>query len=981
MPQPLGTRVHAMGINPPHAQKALPKRSMIPDRLLEIAAGLTVVSNIVGPVDLATIEAGTGGFVIYGHAVHDWSGRSVASAGDFNGDGFSDVLIGAPKSQFTSAYQTGDSYVVFGKSGGFGTGVRLDDVVPDIGVSNAIGGIQMRGWGLGDRTGLNVGAGGDFNGDGFSDVIFGATGGDAANNAKTSAGDTYLVFGRAAPFPAGINLSGIGDDLGFAIYGEDAVDLAGSSVTLAGDINGDGFDDAIIGARYADGAGNLKDRAGGVYVVLGRSTWSGASLDLVAVAGGTGGFVIHGQDADDVAGHSVAYAGDVNGDGLDDVLIGAWRADGDGNAKPNAGGAYVMFGKSNGFGTQVDLATIADGSGGFVIHGLAANQFSGYSLSSAGDFNGDGFADVIITGGAGSCLVFGTGDGFGAAVDLAEIGAGNGGLVIADQDLDISVIVSSAGDVNGDGFDDLLLGARYEGALSRGEPNAGDSYVVFGKSAGFDATIDLRTIAAGVGGFAIYGKDAGDRSGYSVAAAGDVNGDGFADLLIGAPRAYGEADAKLQTGDSYVVFGRDFLSSVTHPGTTSGDTLAGTVGADSMVGGLGDDTLVGSGGADVLIGGAGNDTLRVSDLGFARVVGGSGTDTLALMGGGITLDLAAIPNTRLQDIERIDLTGTGNNTLWLTKLEVLNLSSTSNTLRVLGNAGDNVAFDDTGWVAGLSVGGVTPWSNGQARLEIADGVIPCFAPGTRIATPFGQRAVETLRVGDAVLTADGQAHLLIWTGGWDTDAADPAHRAVRILAHAFGPNRPVRDLVVSPSHALWLDGVLVPAVALLDGVRVLRDPAPPTRYLHLALPRHAAILAENLPAETFCPMGDGRYPDAPVVADPLPRLEEGAALEALRMRLGLRPRAGAPLAGFLERILPVEGGTVVEGWASDPDGLAQLAIDVAGVQVPVIANRWRMDLDRAGLPAAGFRCFLPTASDGGLQVTRRVTGEALLALA
>jgi hypothetical protein len=334
----------------------------------------------------------------------------------------------------------------------------------------------------------------------------------------------------------------------------------------------------------------------------------------------------------------------------------------------------------------------------------------------------------------------------------------------------------------------------------------------------------------------------------------------------------------------------------------------------------------------------------------------------------------------LQDIERIDLTGTGNNTLGITALEVLKLSSTSNTLRVLGNTGDSVSFGDAGWVAGANAGGFTPWSNGQALLEIADGVLPCFAPGTRIATPFGWRAIETLNPGDAVLTLDGQAHAIIWTDAWDTDAADPAHRAVRIRAHAFGPGRPARDLVVSPSHALWLEDVMVPAVALVDGVRVVRDVAPPVRYHHFALARHAAILAENLPAETFCPLGDGRYPGAPTVDDPLPRLEQGATLEALRTSLGLRPREGGTLAGFLECILPVQGGVIVEGWASDPDGQAQLEIDVAGAKVPVVANRWRIDLDRAGLPAAGFSCFVAVAPDTGIQVTRRTTGEALPAL-
>ena len=230
-----------------------------------------------------------------------------------------------------------------------------------------------------------------------------------------------------------------------------------------------------------------------------------------------------------------------------------------------------------------------------------------------------------------------------------------------------------------------------------------------------------------------------------------------------------------------------------------------------------------------------------------------------------------------------------------------------------------------------------------------------------------------------MLPADGAAQVLTWVGAWDTDAGDAAQRAVRVRADAFGRGRPARDLVVSPSHALWLEGVMVPAVALVDGVRVVREAAP-VRYHHIALARHAAVLAEDLPAETFCPLGDGRYPDAPEVADPLPRLEEGAALEALRARLGLGPRAGAAPAGFLERVLAVPGGIVVEGWASEPGGQAELLLGVGPVLVPVVANRWRIDLDRAGLPAAGFRCFVAGSPQGGVRVLRRATGEALAAL-
>ena len=364
---------------------------------------------------------------------------------------------------------------------------------------------------------------------------------------------------------------------------------------------------------------------------------------------------MHGQDAYDAAGFSVASAGDINGDGFADIILGARNADAAGNLTSDAGETYVVFGKASGFGSSINLSSIAAGTGGFVVYGEDQDDWSGFSVASAGDLNADGFDDLVIA---------------------SRLGDGAGNL----------------------------------------RTNAGDVYVVFGKSGSFGASVNLSALAAGIGGFVIRGQEAGDQVGWSVASAGDVDGDGFDDLIVGA--VYGDAagNAKADAGDSYVILGRDFLASVTHAGTSASETLTGTAGADDMVGGQGNDTLVGNGGADVLVGGAGDDTLRVSDLGFARAMGGSGIDTLALAGAGNMLDLAAIANSRLQDIERIDLTGTGNNTLRLTALEVLNLSSTTNALRVLGNAGDRVVLDEAGWVAGVNEGGFTRWSNAQASL-------------------------------------------------------------------------------------------------------------------------------------------------------------------------------------------------------------------------------------------------------------------------
>ena len=258
--------------------------------------------------------------------------------------------------------------------------------------------------------------------------------------------------------------------------------------------------------------------------------------------------------------------------------------------------------------------------------------------------------------------------------------------------------VSSAGDVNGDGFDDLIIGALF--ADPGGDSNAGESYVVFGKSGGFGSAVDLSTLD-GTTGFRLDGIDASDLSGRSVSSAGDVNGDGFDDLIIGARNADpgGDSDA----GESYVVFGGNFTGGAeTQVGDATANTLTANQGPgaiDILIGGLNDDTLISDGGADVLRGGEGNDTLAIPDADFSstrRIVGGNGTDTLRLDGSGITLDLTTVNDKRIVDVEVIDITGSGDNTLTLDVQEVLNISSHSNTLLVRRNAGDTVNIG-TGW--------------------------------------------------------------------------------------------------------------------------------------------------------------------------------------------------------------------------------------------------------------------------------------------
>jgi hypothetical protein len=569
---------------------------------------------------------------------------------------------------------------VFGKTDS--SAVNLSEV------TSGIGGFTINGEAAGDNSGFSVSGAGDVNGDGLDDLIVGAFGADLNGE---SSGKSYVVFGKADG--TAVELSDVANGTGgFAINGE-AGNGVGFSVSGAGDVNGDGFDDLIVNAPGANADGSGKS-----YVVFGKA--DNSSVEVSDVATGIGGFAINGEAEDDGAGISVSGAGDVNGDGLADLIVGASAADPNGES---SGKSYVVFGKAD--GTAVSLSDVANGIGGFVLNGEATYNEAGISVSSAGDVNGDGLADLIV-GAQGadpngnksgkSYVVLGKTDG--SAVNLSDVAAGNGGFVIngEGQSSISGGSVSSAGDINGDGLDDLIVGTDPITAIGMlaaislpGQVPTLRSYVVFGKTDG--AAVELSDVATGIGGFALE-KDY--LSSYSVSGAGDVNGDGFDDVLIGTPFTNGGVQDN--SGQSYVVYGGDFTGAVTQQGGTGDDLLTGTAAADVIVAGQDNDTLIGNGGSDILYAGAGNDVIAISDLNFNRIKGGSGTDTLRVDGSGMFFDLSAIANNQITGIEQIDLNNSGSNALAFNKLDVLALSDT-NQLVILGNTSDVVVSLGQGW--------------------------------------------------------------------------------------------------------------------------------------------------------------------------------------------------------------------------------------------------------------------------------------------
>jgi hypothetical protein len=338
--------------------------------------------------DPSSFSSGSEGVKIVGAHENDMLGAAIEAAGDVNGDGFADCLIGAPGVGTSATADVGAVYVIFGKTGPY-TDIHIFKLVTGIHGFAIFGeASNMR---LGSSHTSLRGAFGDINGDGIDDFAVASSNADYAE--RNAAGMVYVIYGKpASEAVTDIDLAHELGDAGVKIGGAAVGDKIGTSISGAGDVNGDGIRDLLIGCAGSSPEG--REGAGAAYVVY--CTEDMADIDLAEFETGDAGVKILGAAAAHMLGTTVSNAADLNGDGLADLVLGAPGAHTE--LGHDVGCVHVIYGSNAQQTNDIDLADFEAGpETGYTVCGNTAGAKLGSAVAHAGDVNQDGIDDVLLS--------------------------------------------------------------------------------------------------------------------------------------------------------------------------------------------------------------------------------------------------------------------------------------------------------------------------------------------------------------------------------------------------------------------------------------------------------------------------------------------------------------------------------------------------------------------------------------------------------
>lgn len=451
------------------------------------------------------------------------------------------------------------------------------DIFPPLSQAESLDGVRgfvVHGFSPAARFGFSAHAAGDFNADGVDDYIVGSPG--YTPNDRTELGAAFVIFGERGTYGPEMQVS----NRSLTAFGNEVGDNFGHGVTGDGDFNGDGISDVAIGVPGWD----MEDapNTGAAHIIFGNPEFRGGDLIVPEMLDGTNGFTIRGAADRTFSGRRVEFAGDVNGDGLDDLLISAHTADD--NGSDSTGRTFLLFGTTTPPNAEFHLAQLepelgGDGSLGCYFAGINEFDQSGFAMSKAGDVNDDGFDDFLIGAhpadpnenqfAGETYLVFGGTDVCGnGRVQLADLDGINGVRFTGRGTADLSGHhVSDTGDLNADGFDDFAVSAIWADPSDASE--AGEVYIIWGHDGTWPAVFPFESLAVESGGngetgVIIEGIDNGHLTGFGLGGGGDIDADGISDLIIGAYAA-DEGETLPNIGRMYGLRGRDVAWPATLP--------------------------------------------------------------------------------------------------------------------------------------------------------------------------------------------------------------------------------------------------------------------------------------------------------------------------------------------------------------------------------------------------------------------------------